>query len=539
MLGLMMDTQLMISSLLKYAATNHASKGVVSVETSGDIVRFTYPQLEKRARKLATWLVELGVKPGTRVGTIAWNTHRHLELYYAISGIGAVCHTINPRLALDDINYILDDADTQILFFDDSFSGLISHLILADTPVHTFVEMKPGAATTANSSDILDYEIGLTGADEMDEWPVFEENRAAGLCFTSGTTGKPKGVLYSHRSSVLHAMACIAPNVLDVVESDIIMPVVPMFHVNAWGIPHIAPMAGADIIMPGAGMDGESLANLIVQENVTFAAGVPTIWHGLISHLQKNNIRLTTMNRCIVGGSALPETMVRYFEDEQNIPIYQGWGMTETSPICTISKLARADEYIPRNEQINKKTRQGQAVFPIEMKIETDEKILLPWDNNSSGELYVKGPWVCKTYHNHGEQQILEDGWFATGDIAKIDPSGSMKITDRAKDIIKSGGEWISSIELEDIAMSHEGVEQAAVIGVDDERWGERPVMIYVQNKTAPASTESLEEYLSGKLPKWQVPREYKIISSLPLGATGKVLKTSLREMFGGGETTT
>ncbi|MBL4639521.1 MAG: long-chain fatty acid--CoA ligase [Kordiimonadaceae bacterium] len=530
MQGLMMDEPLLISSLIKHAAMNYADKGVVSRETDGTLVRLTYREVEARARSLAGWLGALGITSGDKVGTIAWNTHRHLELYYASSGMGAICHTVNPRLAPEDVAFILRDAGTKIVFLDDTFIPLVEAVAAEDTPVETWVIMT-GSGTKPNGY-FLDYETGLGTVTAITDWPEFEENTAAGLCYTSGTTGKPKGVLYSHRSTVLHALASAAPNVLDIAERDIVMPVVPMFHVNAWGIPHIAPMSGATIVMPGAALDGENLAALMQEEKVTFAAGVPTIWHGLMEHLKTSSMRLPLLERCIVGGSALPEVMTRYFEDEQDIAMYQGWGMTETSPICTISKLSGSDAKLSRDEQVRKKARQGKAVFPIQMKILSDDGNRLGWDDRTCGELFVRGPWIAKTYAGFEEDKILIDGWFATGDIVKIDQTGSVKITDRAKDIIKSGGEWISSIELEDIALSHNGVGQVAVIGVPDSKWGERPMMIYVPADINPVNDKALHAFLSERLPKWQLPEHYRTVDALPLGATGKILKTKLRELF-------
>ena len=526
MQGLMMDEPLMISSLLKFAATNYPEKGVTSREVDGSTARLTYPEIERRSRQLVRWLLKNKVHNDSVVGTIAWNSHRHLELYYGVSGAGAVCHTINPRLSIEEIAFVLKDAGTEIVFFDASFLPIIEALSVLETPVKIWVQM---AAKGAEIEGYPNYETLLEQTAPLKTWPLFEEGRAAGLCYTSGTTGRPKGVLYSHRSTVLHAMACAAPNVLDVKESDRVLPVVPMFHVNAWGLPHIAPMAGADLIFPGAALDGKSLAQLIETENVTFAAGVPTIWHGLIKYLQESGAVLGALERCIVGGAALPEAMIRYFEDVHGCAMFQGWGMTETSPICSISKLTGADTSLSRDEQVEIKARQGAAVFPIQMKILSADGTEALRDDKTSGELYVKGPWVAKTYVGQDQNTALQDGWFPTGDIAKISPAGSMKITDRAKDIIKSGGEWISSIEIEDAAMSHPGVAQAAVIGIPDPRWDERPLVVFVPTQDDPADSESLREHLSSRLPKWKIPESYKALNALPLGATGKVLKTELR----------
>ena len=522
----------MISSILRHAATYHGDKGVVSLSPGEPTLRITYRETERRCRRLAVWLETMEIREGDRVATLAWNTHRHLELYYGVAGLGAVCHTVNPRLSADEVVFILNHAKDRIVFFDDTFAGLAEAVRPRCDSVEHWVRLSEQPCEEgAPFSDALRYEDCLRASHDDYRWPMLDEHAAAGLCYTSGTTGRPKGVLYSHRSTVLHALVTGQAGVLGVHEPDVVLPVVPMFHVNAWGLPHLAPMAGADLVMPGPHLDGESLCRLMNEYQVTFTAGVPSIWHGLWSHLESSGQRLTSVERCVVGGSALPEAMIRYFEEEHQIAMVQGWGMTETSPVCTVSTLSTHSEELSRNQQVRLKARQGRAVFGVDMRIVSDDGQELPWDDEASGELVVRGPWVIERYFGDDGDARL-DGWFPTGDVCTIDARGSMKIRDRKKDLIKSGGEWISSAAMENAAMKHPGVAQAAVIGVPHEHWGERPLLIVVPREEHFPDDASLLDHLSRSFERWQLPNHIERVESLPLGATGKVMKRLLREKF-------
>lgn len=527
----MMQMPLLVSSILQHAATYHSDQTIVSRLSAGRMHRYDYRALDLRARQLAAWLLAIGVRQGDRVATIAWNTHRHLELYFALAGIGAICHTLNPRLPVEQARFIVEDAGDVALFFDPEFTALAGALTATTAAIRNVVCLCEERLVAGAADSTWVYETELARHAPIAEWPTFDEQTAAGLCYTSGTTGRPKGVLYSHRSTVLHSLSCAMPNVFGLSSADTVMPVVPMFHVNAWGLPYTAPMCGAKLVMPGPALDGASLCQLLNDEQVTFSAGVPTLWHGLREHLERTDARLSAVRKLVVGGSALPESMIRYFEDVQGVPMLQGWGMTETSPVCTVSPLRGDMQGASRDEQVKLKARQGCAVFGTEMKIVDADGAQLPWDDQSSGELLVRGHWVSREYFRLQDAPILQGGWFPTGDVAAIDPHGSMRICDRSKDLIKSGGEWISSVELENLAMSCPGVSQAAAIGIPDDRWGERPLLVVVRAANTPTESAILG-FLRERLPSWQVPDRIAFVERLPIGPTGKVMKTTLRSQF-------
>ena len=531
MLGQMMRQPLLISSLLVHAERHHAQQEVVSRRTEGDIHRCTYGELAARSRRLARALQQLGVGFGDRVGTLAWNGYRHLELYYAVSGSGAVLHTLNPRLHADQLAWIANHAEDAVLCFDLTFLPLVESVAPSLRSVRHFVLMTDRAHMPATSAipSLLCYEELVAAHDDGFAWPEFDEETASSLCYTSGTTGNPKGVLYSHRSTVLHSLASALPDALNLSARDAILPVVPMFHVNAWGLPYAACMVGAKLVFPGAALDGRSLHTLMEAEGVTLSAGVPTVWQGLLAYLQDTGLALSTMKRTIIGGSACPPAMMRTFEEDFGVQVIHAWGMTELSPLGTVSvpKTALAPE-----QQRALQAKQGRAMFGIDMKIVGEDGRELPWDGRSAGELMVRGPWVVQDYFR-GEARPLVDGWFPTGDVATIDAGGFMQITDRSKDVIKSGGEWIGSIDLENIAVAHPGVAMAACIAARHPRWDERPLLVVVRKPGAQLTGDELLRFYEGKVAKWWIPDDVVFVDAIPLGATGKMLKHRLREQYG------
>ncbi len=532
--GLMMQQPLLISSLLTHAERHHGDQLVVSRRVEGDIHRYTYRELAARSRRMAKALAALGVKHGDRVGTIAWNGYRHLELYYAVSGSGAVLHTLNPRLHPDQVVWIADHAEDKVLCFDKTFLPLVEAVASRLATVKHFVLMADKSHMPAESKipGLLCYEDLIEGQDDRYEWPAFDEHSASSLCYTSGTTGNPKGVLYSHRSTVLHTFASALPDALGLSARDAILPVVPMFHVNAWGLPYSACMVGAKLVFPGPGLDGKSLHELFESEGVTVSAGVPTVWQGLLAHVQSQGLKFSTMRRTIIGGSACPPAMMDAFEDAYGVQVIHAWGMTELSPIGTVGILKGHQEKLGQKEQRAVKAKQGRGVFGIDMKIIDGNGQALPWDGKASGELMVRGHWVIDQYLK-GEKSPLVDGWFPTGDVATIDADGFMNITDRSKDVIKSGGEWIGSIDLENIAMAHPAVAMAACIAARHPKWDERPLLIVVKKPGQEVSREELLAFYEGKIAKWWTPDDIVFVPEIPLGATGKVQKNRLREQFG------
>ena len=534
LMGQMMDQPLLISSIIEFAARHYGANEIVSRRVEGDLHRYTYRECEQRARRMAKALEGLGVQMGDRVATLAWNGYRHMELYYAVSGSGAVLHTINPRLHPEQIAYIVNHAEDQYLFFDLTFLPLIEAVAPHCKTVKSFVLMSDRTHMPAETKipSLLCYEDLIASSSDDYTWPLFDENSAASLCYTSGTTGNPKGALYSHRSTILHAYASAMPGSLNVSSVDTIVPVVPMFHVNAWGLPYSVPLSGAKMVFPGAALDGKSLYELFESEKVTFSAGVPTVWLGLINHVLQNNLKFSTFRRTVIGGSACPPAMMDTLIDKLDVHVIHGWGMTEMSPLGTTGGLQAKHLALPKEAQRKILQKQGHAIFGVDMKIVDDDGNELPWDGETYGHLYVKGPWIVSGYFRGEGGDVLKDGWFPTGDVATIDGDGYMQITDRSKDVIKSGGEWIGSIDLENIAMAHPAVLQAACIGVAHPKWDERPLLVVVRRPGQEVSREELLAFFEGKVAKWWLPDDVVFTEALPMGATGKIQKNRLREQY-------
>jgi acyl-CoA synthetase (AMP-forming)/AMP-acid ligase II len=530
--GLMQDAPLLISSIIQHADHCHGDTEVVSRAVEGGIHRYTYSQAHRRARQLAQALTRLGVGGGDRVGTLAWNGYRHLELYYGISGMGAVMHTINPRLFPEQIAYIIGHAEDRYVCFDLTFAPLVEKLAPQCPGVRGWVALSDRAhLPTAKIPNLLCYEELIGTEDGKFEWPRLDEWTAAALCYTSGTTGNPKGALYTHRSTLIHAYAASLPDVFNVSARDVILPVVPMFHVNSWGIAYLAPMNGAKLVLPGAALDGKSLYELFEAEQVTTTAGVPTVWLALLAFMKENKLQFSSLKRAVVGGSACPPAMIETFA-EYGVDCQHAWGMTEMSPLGTFGTLKAKHLGMSPAEQFKARVKQGRAIFGVEMKIVDADGTELPRDGKAFGDLLVRGPWVTTGYFKGEGGDILRDGWFPTGDVATIDPDGYMQITDRSKDVIKSGGEWISSIDLENIAVAHPAVAEAAVIGVSHPKWDERPLLIVVKKAGAEATRAELLAFFEGKVAKWWIPDDVVFVESLPHTATGKLLKTQLRQDF-------
>ncbi|GAB3770315.1 3-(methylthio)propionyl-CoA ligase [Ramlibacter monticola] len=534
MFASMMQQPLLVSSLLAHAERHHGDQEIVSRRVEGDIHRYTYRAMAARTRQLANGIAALGVGPGGRVGTLAWNGYRHLELYYAVSGSGAVLHTLNPRLHPDQLVWIAEHADDEVLFFDLSFLPLVEAAAPRLGKVRAFVAMTDRAHMPASSTikNLLCYEDLLSVQRSEFTWPTFDENTACSLCYTSGTTGNPKGALYSHRSTVLHTYAIALPDSLNCSASDTILPVVPMFHVNAWGLPYAACMVGAKLVLPGPFLDGRSLYELFESEGVTMSAGVPTVWQGLLAHVEANNLKFSTMRRTVIGGSACPPAMMTAFQQRFDVAVLHAWGMTELSPLGTACTLKPKHLALPEEERLAIQAKQGRPVFGIDMKIVDADGKELPHDGQAAGELLVRGPWVIQSYFKGEGGDPLVGGWFPTGDVATIDADGYMQITDRSKDVIKSGGEWIGSIELENIAMAHPGVAMAACIAARHPKWDERPLLIVVKKPGVELTSAELLKSFEGRIARWWMPDDVVFIEALPLGATGKVQKARLREQY-------
>jgi len=532
--GLMQTHPLLISNLLVHAERHHAEQQIVSRRVEGDLHRYTYKDLAARARKLAKALAALGVQPGQTVGTLAWNGYRHMELYFGVSGSGRVLHTLNPRLHPDQVVYIADHAEDQVLFFDMSFLPLIEAVASRVKTIRHFVAMTDRAHMPASSKvpNLLCYEELVEAQDDQYEWPQFDENTASSLCYTSGTTGNPKGALYSHRSTVLHSMAGAMPDVLGCSARDTILPVVPMFHVNSWGLVYVAPMTGAKLVLPGAALDGKSLYELFEQERVTLSAGVPTVWQGLLAYVDANKLKFSTMRRSAIGGSACPPAMIQKFHDDYGVQVIHAWGMTEMSPIGTVCTFKPKHLQQSQDERFAVMAKQGRAIFGVDMKIVDEDGAEIPFGSDKSGDLLVRGPWILAQYFKGEGGNPLRDGWFPTGDVAKIDADGYMIITDRSKDVIKSGGEWIGSIDIENIAMGHPAVAMAACIAAFHPKWDERPLLVVVKKPGAELTRDDMLKFFEGKIAKWWTPDDVVFVDAIPLGATGKMQKIKLREMF-------
>jgi acyl-CoA synthetase (AMP-forming)/AMP-acid ligase II len=536
MRGLMMDTPLLITGIMRYADRNVPDTEVVSVTLENPRHRCTLRDVFRRARQLANALQKAGIRPGDRVATMAWNDYRHLEIYYAVSCMGAVLHTLNPRLFPEQLEFVINHAEDKVIFIDPTLLAALAPLQgKVPTLEKTIVMSSAASMPPAVAGKLPDYESFIAGQPEHFDWPDLDENTASSLCYTSGTTGNPKGVLYSHRSTVLHAYAGCMADAVGLSGRDVTLAVVPMFHANAWGLPYNAAMVGSKLVFPGPKMgDPAVLTQLMNEEGVTMAAGVPTVWTMLLNHLRLTGTKLTTLKRTLIGGSAVPLQMIRDFQLEHGVDVLQGWGMTEMSPLGTVGSLRPSADALPLEEQFKLRARQGRGIFGVEMKVVDDDGRELPWDGNSSGELKVRGPWVCKGYFRLDESSAHDaDGWFATGDVALIHPDGYLQITDRAKDVIKSGGEWISSVDLENCACGHPDVLMAAAIGVRHPKWEERPILLVVPRPGCTPQRESVLAHIAKHFAKWQLPDEVLVVESLPLTGTGKINKRELRDKFG------
>ena len=539
MQGLMQDQQLLISSLIEFANRFHGDAEIVSRRVEGDIHRYTYRDLTARAKQLANALDGLKLAHGDRVASLAWNGYRHMEMYYGVSGSGRVLHTINPRLHPEQIAWIVNHAEDQVLCFDTTFLPLIQAVHAKCPTVRQWVALCDADKLPADTGipGLVSYEAWIGGQSKNYRWPQLDENTASSMCYTSGTTGNPKAVLYSHRSSVLHAYGAALPDVMSLSARDAVLPVVPMFHVNAWGLPYSAALTGAKVVFPGPALDGKSLYELIEAEGVTFAAGVPTVWQMLLTHMQQGGLKFSHLNRTVIGGSACPPAMIDTFEDTYGVRVLHAWGMTEMSPLGTLGTLKNKHLALPKEQQRKILQKQGRPIYGVDMRIVDSEGKDQPWDGKACGDLLVRGPWILDTYYK-GASPLLKDeegrGWFPTGDVATIDPDGYMQITDRTKDVIKSGGEWISSIDIENIAMGHPAVAMAACIGMPHPKWDERPIVAVARKAGAEVSREELLAFFDGKTAKWQIPDDVVFVDAIPLGATGKMLKTKLREQLAG-----
>jgi fatty-acyl-CoA synthase len=534
MRGLMMDYPLLISSLIEYAAEYHGSTEIVSRTHDHALHRYDYREAEERSRRLAKGLVRLGVGPGDRIATLAWNDYRHFEIYYATSGMGAVCHTLNPRLFPEQLVYIINHAEDSWITVDPMFLPLVAALADKLPTVRGYIVLSDAEhmPETSLPGEVICYEELVTGEDVDYAWPRFDENTASSLCYTSGTTGHPKGVLYSHRSTVLHAFGLCMPNAIPIGVRDAVLPVVPMFHANAWGIPYAAPMSGSKLVMPGPKLDGESVYELLAGEKVTMTAGVPTVWLMLLQFLQQSGKSLPDLEHVVIGGSAAPRAMIEAFQQKVGVTVIHAWGMTETSPLGTVGTLLRKHDDLSEEQKVDVQVKQGRGIWGVDMKIVGDDGREMPRDGKSFGELLVRGPWVVGSYYKSSEDETLRDGWFPTGDVATLDEDGFMQITDRSKDVIKSGGEWISSIELENAAIGHEAIAEAAVIGVSHPKWGERPLLVVVPVKGATPKREEIVAWLKGRVADWWLPDDVAVVDELPHTAAGKISKKTLRERF-------
>ena len=539
MLGQMQSQPLLISSLITHAERHHASTEIVSRRVEGDIHRSNWGQIARRARQVANALDSLHLAFGDRVATLAWNGYRHLELYFGVSGTGRVLHTLNPRLHPEQLAWIVNHADDRAICFDMTFLPLVQAVAGKCPGVKHWVALCDADKLPAESGlpGLVSYEAWVGGQSDTYLWPDLDENSASSMCYTSGTTGNPKAALYSHRSTLLHAYGAALPDALGCSARDSILPVVPMFHVNAWGLPYSAAAVGCKLVFPGPAMDGKSVYELIESEKVSMAAGVPTVWQMLLGHMQQNDLRFSTMKRTVIGGSACPPAMINAFNDTYGVEVLHAWGMTEMSPLGTVCTLKNAQLALSPEEQLKVRLKQGRAVYGVDMKIVDESGNELPWDGKTYGDLLVRGPWIIASYFKgEGGDPLRYDaagkGWFPTGDVATIDADGFMQITDRSKDVIKSGGEWISSIDVENIAMAHPAVAMAACVGMKHPKWDERPIVVVMKKPGAEVTREELLAFYEGKIAKWQVPDDVVFVDAIPLGATGKMQKMTLRQQL-------
>jgi fatty-acyl-CoA synthase len=536
MLGLMQDWPLTVDRILDHAAEQHGGREVVTRSLEGPIVRVTYGEIRDRAKRLSSALLGLGIRPGDRVATLAWSSGRHIEAWYAIMGMGAVCHTLNPRLFADQLCYIINHAGDRIIVTDTTFlPTLLEHRSKMTTVERIIVLGDEGAVRDTAVDGILASETLIEGADADCAWGGFDEQTACALCYTSGTTGNPKGVLYSHRSNFLHTLVTLQTDAFGLSAHDTVLAVVPMFHANAWGLTFSCPAVGAKLVMPGQKMDGASILELLETEGVTFSAAVPTVWQMLLAHMRETGARLTTLKRVVIGGSAVPEAIVRAFHDDYGVEVVHAWGMTETSPMGTLARPTPEIAALPYEAQLPYRLKQGRPPIGVQLKLTDDAGAPVARDGTTFGRLKVRGPYVAGAYFKGEGGDILDqEGFFDTGDVATIDPAGFMQITDRAKDVIKSGGEWISSIEIENIAASHPKALMAAVIGVAHPKWDERPLLLVKLREGETAERAEFLRYLDGKIAKWWMPDDVVFVDDIPLGATGKIDKKLIRQRFEG-----
>jgi fatty-acyl-CoA synthase len=531
MLGTMQDWPLLAHTVIDHAARFHGARPIVTRRPTGGIVRTTYAALHSEARRVAARLVADGIRPGERVAALCWNTDRHLALWYGVMGAGAVHHTVNPRLFHAEIAAIINDAEDRLLFADITFLPLLETILPLLRTVERVILLADRADVPETTVAATAWDEWLDGA-EPGPWVAVDERAACGMCYTSGTTGMPKGVLYSHRSNILHALAFSAPDMLGLSARDVVMPVVPMFHANGWSLAFSAPMQGAALVMPGAALDGASLAELINAEGVTMSAGVPTVWLGLLDHLERTGERVPSLGRVVIGGSACPRAMTEAFEKRHGIEVRHAWGMTELSPLGTIATLLPGQDALPEEARFDLKEKQGRPPYTVDLRITDDEDRELPWDGRTFGRLKVRGPAVTGAYVKGRGAELFADGWFDTGDVAHIDADGFMRITDRAKDVIKSGGEWISSIDLENHALAHPDVAEAAVVGAAHPKWGERPLLVVVPRPGARPDGAAILDAIAPKVARWWLPDRVVFVDEIPHTATGKIQKTTLRERF-------
>lgn len=534
MLGQMQDSPLLVSQLIEHAAQLYPNQRIITKTVEGHFHEYTYKDAAQRSRQLAQALIALGVQDGDVIGTLAWNTYRHFECWYGISGMGGILHTVNPRLFPEQLDYIINHAEDKFIFVDTTFVPLLEALQSKLASVKGYIIMTDEAHMPQTSlPNALCYETLIAQQDGHFAWPQLDERQATSICYTSGTTGNPKGVIYSHRSSLLHSWGITSTNVANISSKTRVLPIVPMFHANAWGLVYSVAMMGAEVVFPGPHLDGASVCEMINRYQVDLSAAVPTVWTMLLQHLTQSGDTLKSLNNVLIGGSAVPKSMIEVFEQTYGVQVWQAWGMTEMSPLGSVNKPLPEDAQLSYEEQLNIKAKQGRPCFGVQMKIVDDANQPFPHDGKAFGRLLVKGPWVIAQYYKAENPAVDADGWFDTGDVATIDATGNMQITDRSKDVIKSGGEWISSIDLENAAMGHADILEAAVIGVHHPKWEERPLLIIVpKNAEQPPAVESVLAFLENKVAKWWLPSGVVFTDAIPHTATGKINKVGLREQF-------